>query len=62
MPWAAAQFYTRTDIEQWMKFPVEQSKTAVYLSPQAIPPFTDADQVVQRAGNAPALEILQWRK
>jgi len=62
MPWTAAQFYTRTDIEQWIGFPAEQSKTAVYLAPQAIPPFADADQAGKRAGNAPALEILRWRK
>jgi ubiquinone/menaquinone biosynthesis C-methylase UbiE len=62
MPWAAARFYTRTDIEQWVGFPAEQSQTAVYLAPQAVPPFAEADQAGKRAGNAPALEILRWRK
>lgn len=62
MPWAAARFYTRKDIEQWIGFPAEQSKTAVYLAPQAISPFADADQAGKRAGNAPALEVLRWRK
>jgi ubiquinone/menaquinone biosynthesis C-methylase UbiE len=62
MPWTAARFYTRTDIEQWMGFPAEQFKTAVYLAPQAIPPFADADRAGKRAGNAPGLEILRWRK
>jgi ubiquinone/menaquinone biosynthesis C-methylase UbiE len=62
MPWAAARFYTRNDIEQWMGFPAEQSERAVYLAPQAIPPFADAERAGKRAGNAPALEVLRWRK
>lgn len=62
MPWAAARFYTRFDLEAWMGFPAEQSAPAVYLAPQANPPFAEADQAGQRAGNAPAMEILRWRK
>jgi len=62
MPWSAARFYPRTDIEQWMGFPAEQFKTAVYLAPQAIPPFADAERAGKRAGNAPAFEILRWRR
>jgi ubiquinone/menaquinone biosynthesis C-methylase UbiE len=62
MPWATARFYTREDLERWMGFPAEQSETAVYLAPGANAPFEDADQAGRRAGNAPALEILRWRK
>jgi ubiquinone/menaquinone biosynthesis C-methylase UbiE len=61
LPWTAARFYTREDLEQWMGFPAEQSETAVYLAPGAIAPFAEADQAGRRAGNAPAMEILRWR-
>jgi ubiquinone/menaquinone biosynthesis C-methylase UbiE len=62
MPWVAARFYTRSDLEAWMGFPAEASAPAVYLAPQANPPFVEADQAGQRAGNAPAMEVLRWRK
>lgn len=62
LPWAAAQFFTRADLEAWMGFPAEQSAPAVYLSPQAEPPFPEADEAGKRAGNPPAMDVLRWRK
>ncbi len=62
MPWAAARFFTSKDLEQWMGFPAERSEKAVYLAPDAIPPFEDAERSGKCAGNSPALEILRWRK
>ncbi len=62
MPWAAARFYTGQEIEAWMGYPAEDSATAVYLAPAADAPYEAADQAGLRAGNAPALEVLRWRK
>ena len=62
MPWAAARFFTRQDVETWMRFPAERSEPAVFLGPDAIPPFEEAERSGKRAGNSPALEILRWRK
>ena len=36
MPWAAAHWLTREDIELWMGAPTEQSETAIHLAPRAI--------------------------
>lgn len=62
MPWAAARFYTPEEVESWVGFPAEQVESAVYLAPKAKAPYAVADQAGQRAGNAPALEVLRWRK
>lgn len=62
MPWAAAQFFTRDDVERDMGRPAEQSETAVYLAPQAVAPLMEAERAGMRAGNMPAMEILRWSK
>jgi ubiquinone/menaquinone biosynthesis C-methylase UbiE len=62
MPWAAAQWLTRADIEPWMDAPAEQSETAIHLAPQAVAPFAEAERAGKRAGNGPAIEILRWSK
>jgi ubiquinone/menaquinone biosynthesis C-methylase UbiE len=62
MPWAAAQWLTRDEIEHWMGVPAEQSETAIHLAPQAVAPFAEAERAGQRAGNWPAIEILRWSK
>jgi hypothetical protein len=62
MPWAAAQWLTREDIEPWMDAPAEQSETAIHLAPQAVAPFAEAERAGKRAGNGPAIEILRWSK
>lgn len=62
MPWAAAQFFTRDDVERHMGRPAEQSETAIYLAPHAVAPFMEAERAGRRAGNVPAVEMLRWRK
>jgi ubiquinone/menaquinone biosynthesis C-methylase UbiE len=62
MPWVAARFFTRKDIEQFIGQPADTSEAAVCLAPQATAPFEEAEQAGRRAGNRPALEILRWRK
>lgn len=61
LPWTAAQFFTRPELEALMEALAEQSAAAVYLAPGALAPFAEADAAGKRAGNAPALEILLWR-
>jgi ubiquinone/menaquinone biosynthesis C-methylase UbiE len=62
MPWAAARFFTRDDLEHAAGDPAERSERAVHLAPEAEPPFEEAERAGMRAGNAPALEVLRWRK
>jgi ubiquinone/menaquinone biosynthesis C-methylase UbiE len=62
MPWVTARFYTRQAVETWVGLPVEQVESAGYLAPGATAPYEVADQAGRQAGNAPALEILKWRK
>jgi ubiquinone/menaquinone biosynthesis C-methylase UbiE len=62
MPWAAAQFFTRDDVERDMGRPAAQSETAVYLAPQAVAPLLEAERAGMRAGNIAAVEILRWSK
>lgn len=61
-PWNAATFFTRDDIEALAGSPPWKTAAAAWLGPFAAPPFEEADDAGQRAGNAPALEILLWRK
>ncbi len=60
-PWTAAHFFTRPELEELMGAPAKRSAAVVYLAPQALAPFAEAEAAGQRAGNAPALEILLWR-
>jgi ubiquinone/menaquinone biosynthesis C-methylase UbiE len=62
MPWSAAQFFARADVERFMGETAEISEAAVYLAPQATVPFEGAERAGKRAGNHPALEILRWSK
>jgi ubiquinone/menaquinone biosynthesis C-methylase UbiE len=62
MPWAAAQFFTREDVERLMGVPADVAASAVHLAPQAVAPFADAERAGQRAGNQPAMEIVRWNK
>lgn len=61
-PWRAATFFTGDDVEEWTGQPAERTETAVYLAPQAMEPFAEADRAGKRAGNQPALEIRRWEK
>jgi ubiquinone/menaquinone biosynthesis C-methylase UbiE len=60
MPWTAAQFFTREDVERLMGAPADMTASAVHLAPQAVAPFAEAERAGQRAGNQPALEIVRW--
>jgi ubiquinone/menaquinone biosynthesis C-methylase UbiE len=62
VPWRAATFFTGHDVEGWIGRSAERTEAAVYLAPQAIAPFADADRAGKRAGNQPALEIRRWEK
>lgn len=61
-PWRAATFFTGEELERWIGQPATQTEAAVYLAPQAIEPFEEADRAGRRAGNQPALELRQWEK
>jgi ubiquinone/menaquinone biosynthesis C-methylase UbiE len=61
-PWWAATFFTGEEIERWIGQTAESVKAAVYLAPQAMEPFEEADRAGKRAGNQPALEIRRWEK
>lgn len=52
MPWVAARFFTRQDVERCMGQTATTSATAVYLAPQARAPFEDAERAGQRAGKS----------
>jgi ubiquinone/menaquinone biosynthesis C-methylase UbiE len=62
MPWSAAQWLTRDDIESSMGAAAKQSETAVHLAPQAAEPFSEAERAGIQAGNRAAVEILRWEK
>ena len=61
-PWTAARFFARDQLEELAGGPAERSEGAVWLAPMAEPPFEEADGAGKRAGNAPAFEVLLWRK
>jgi ubiquinone/menaquinone biosynthesis C-methylase UbiE len=60
MPWAAARFYTRDELEHWVGYPAEACEGAVHLTPSAVEPYGQAESAGVRAGNPPAVEILRW--
>ncbi|MFD3005685.1 class I SAM-dependent methyltransferase [Thermus tengchongensis] len=60
LPWAQARFLTREDLQDLLG-PPEAEREAVFLAPEAEPPFPDADQAGLRAGNRGALYLGRWR-
>lgn len=62
IPWSAARFFTPADLVQRMEGPPVAEAEAVHLAPHAEPPYDEAEQAGRRAGNAPALHLLLWRK
>ncbi len=62
LPWSQARFYTPEELEELMGMTAEACTEAVFCAPQACEPFEEADQAGRRAGNAPALVVLRWRK
>ena len=60
LPWAQARFLAREDLKALLGFP-EAEGEAVFLAPEANPPYEEADQAGRRAGNRPALYLGRWR-
>ncbi|WP_038071827.1 class I SAM-dependent methyltransferase [Thermus scotoductus] len=60
LPWAQARFLTRQDLKDLLG-PPEAEGEAVFLAPEAKPPFPEADQAGLRAGNRGALYLGRWR-
>ncbi|WP_135256737.1 class I SAM-dependent methyltransferase [Thermus caldilimi] len=59
-PWAQARFLAREDLEGLLGPPEVEGK-AVFLAPEAKPPFAEADGAGKRAGNRGALYLGRWR-
>jgi len=57
-PWSTARFFTPEDLARRVGHPPIATTGAVHLAPQAVPPYEDAERAGQRAGNAPALQVL----
>ncbi|GAA6758723.1 MULTISPECIES: class I SAM-dependent methyltransferase [Thermus] len=58
-PWAQARFLAREDLQALLGPPVAEGE-AVFLAPEAHPPFPEADRAGRRAGNRPALYLGRW--
>lgn len=58
-PWRQARFLSREDLHRLLG-PPEAEASAVFLAPEAKPPFPEADRAGQRAGNRPALYLGRW--
>jgi SAM-dependent methyltransferase len=59
-PWKSARFFTRADIVQLVGVEPDSVEGVVHLAPEAAEPWTAADNAGRRAGNQPAMEVLQW--
>ena len=59
-PWNSARFFTRADIVQLVGAEPDSVEGAVHFAPQAAEPWTVAENAGRRAGNEPAMEVLQW--
>jgi SAM-dependent methyltransferase len=59
-PWSSARFFTRADIVALVGTEPVSVEGVVHLAPQAIEPWTAADDAGRRAGNQPAVEVLRW--
>ena len=60
LPWAQARFLAREDLKALLG-PPEAEGEAVFLAPEAHPPYEEADLAGRRAGNRPALYLGRWR-
>lgn len=61
-PWSAARFFTPEELARKMRGPPVAEARAIHFAPYAEPPYEEAEQAGRRAGNAPALQLLLWRK
>ncbi len=59
-PWKEARFLAREDLKALLG-PPEAEKEAVFLAPEAQPPYPEANEAGRRAGNRPALYLGRWR-
>ncbi|KAF2957425.1 MAG: class I SAM-dependent methyltransferase [Thermotoga caldifontis] len=60
-PWSHARFYTKEDLIELLG-PCESEAEAVFLSPNASPPYEEANLAGVRAGNCGAIYVAMWRK
>jgi ubiquinone/menaquinone biosynthesis C-methylase UbiE len=60
LPWTQAHFLAREDLKALLG-PPEAEGEAVFLAPEAKPPYEEADLAGRRAGNRPALYLGRWR-
>lgn len=60
-PWRSAHFFTRTDIVDLVGASPDSADGILHLAPQAREPWEAAETAGRRAGNQPALEVLQWK-
>lgn len=61
-PWTAARFFTLADLKSLVGLEPETVASAVFLAPDARPPFDEADEAGRRAGNRGSLTLARWRK
>ncbi len=62
LPWTAARFYDRQQLEEFVGKPAHAVASALWLAPYAQPPFAEAEQAGKRAGNVPGFSLIKWRK
>lgn len=60
-PWSRAHFYTKEDLVELLGT-CEMEREVVFLSPNATPPFEEADLAGKRAGNCGVIYAGRWRK
>ncbi|MGQ9510970.1 MAG: class I SAM-dependent methyltransferase [Thermaceae bacterium] len=59
-PWVRARFLSREELQALLG-PPEAEEEAVFLAPEAKPPYPEAEEAGRRAGNRPALYLGRWR-
>ncbi len=60
-PWSDAHFFSLEELEALVGFPALTHRGAVHLSPDASPPFDEAESAGRLAGIQPALEVASWK-
>lgn len=61
-PWTTARFYDQEQLEERAGKRSIRKNSVLWLAPYATPPFPEADAAGKRAGNVPAVSIIQWKK
>jgi SAM-dependent methyltransferase len=61
-PWNVARFFVPADLEQLVGHVAECCERAIFMAPDAAPPYVEADAAGLRAGNQGSIAILRWSK